>query len=228
LRATQVLALRHASSARAWEEEYSGKLEEKGYSRGRSVPTVFYNKEKEMSGAVHGDDFTFLGYEEDLEELVDLLKGWFELKVRGILGPDEKDDKEIVILGRTVRWDRDGVRIIADRKHSEAIKKYCGLDENSKGLGNPGKKPESRELAEDLESGNDSVVVDKKRITEYRGMAATANYLGADRVDLQFSAKELCRSMSAPTESSFGKLKASRKVFSTSPEAELFMKINRP
>jgi hypothetical protein len=81
-------------AARAWEEEYSGKLEEKGYSRGRSVPTVFYNKEKDMSGAVHGDDFTFLGYEEDLLDLIELLKGWFELKVRAILGPDDKDDKE--------------------------------------------------------------------------------------------------------------------------------------
>ena len=118
-------------AARAWEEEYSNKLENEGCKRGKSVPTVFYDQARDMSGAVHGDDFTFLGYEEDLHELVDLLKGWFELKVRGILGPDEKDDKEIVILGRTVRWDPDGIRITADRKHSEAIKKYCGLDENS-------------------------------------------------------------------------------------------------
>jgi len=130
------------------------------------------------------------------------LKNWFELTVRGRLGPDENDDKEIIILGRTVSWDHDGIRIKADKKHGEAIKKYCGLDSNSKGLGSPGKKPDSKELVEEGEN-DDTLVTDKKRITEYRGMAATANYLGADRVDVQFGAKELCRSMSSPTEESF-------------------------
>jgi hypothetical protein len=159
-------------------------------------------------------------------ELVELLKGWFELKVRGVLGPDDKDDKEIVILGRTVRWDWDGIRIMADTKHAEAIKKYCGLDGDSKGLGNPGKKPEGKELVEE-EDEDDALEEDKKKITEYRGMAATANYLGADRVDLQFSAKELCRSMSAPRASSFVKLKHLGRYLVQVPAAELFY-VNQP
>ena len=53
-------------------------------------------------------------------------------------------------------------------------------------------------------------------------MAATANYLGADRVDVQFGAKELCRSMSAPTEESFLKLKHFGRYLVQVPEAELF------
>ena len=32
------------------------------------------------------------------------VESWFEIKVRATLGPDKKDDKEVVILGRTVRW----------------------------------------------------------------------------------------------------------------------------
>ena len=43
--------------------------------------------------------------------------------------------------------------------------------------------------------------------TEFRGQAALANYLSADRVDLQLAAKEICRFMSAPTETSVGALK---------------------
>jgi len=210
-------------AARAWEEDYAGKLEDHGYKRGRSVPTVFHNEDKGMSGAVHGDDFTFLGYDEDLDELEALLKSWFELKVRGRLGPEENDDKEIVILGRTVTWDADGIRIKADTKHGESIKKYCGLDANSKGLGSPGKKPDSKDLVD--EGGDDEIpITDKKRITEYRGMAATANYLGADRVDVQFGAKELCRSMSAPTEGSFLRLKHFGRYLVQVPEAELFFR----
>ena len=42
--------------------------------------------------------------------------------------------------------------------------------------------------------------------TEFRGQAARANYRSADRVDLQFAAKEVCRFMSAPTETSVGAL----------------------
>jgi hypothetical protein len=39
------------------------------------------------------------------------------------------------------------------------------------------------------------------------GQAARANYLAADRIDLQFAAKEVCRYMSAPTETSVAAMK---------------------
>ena len=32
------------------------------------------------------------------------MKSWFEVKVRAMLGPDDKDDKEVVLLGRIMRW----------------------------------------------------------------------------------------------------------------------------
>jgi hypothetical protein len=218
-------------AARAWEEEYGNKLEAEGFQRGKSVPTVFYNKEKGMSGAVHGDDFTFLGYEEDLDDLEDLLKSWFELKVRGRLGPDDTDDKEIVILGRTVTWHPEGITIKADQKHGDAIRKYCNLDSTSKGLGNPGRKDENVDLLtgpDDLINMKETPVGDKRRITEFRGMAATANYLGADRCDLQFAAKELCRSMAAPTEGSFAKLKHLARYLVHVPEAIIFYENQSP
>jgi hypothetical protein len=213
-------------AARAWEEEYANKLAAEGYCRGRSVPTVFYNESRGMSGAVHGDDFTFLGYDEDLDELEALLKGWFELTVRGRLGPEEGDDKQIVILGRTVSWGPGGITIKADPKHAEAIKKYCGVDCSSKGLGSPGKKDDNLDIFIEAEGEvgrrRSAPVESKKRVTEFRGMAATANYLGADRCDLQYGAKELCRSMSAPTEESFSKLKHFARYLVHVPEAVLF------
>jgi len=43
--------------------------------------------------------------------------------------------------------------------------------------------------------------------TAFRGSAARANYLAADRLDCQFSAKEVCRWMSSPTEGSWAALK---------------------
>ena len=46
-----------------------------------------------------------------------------------------------------------------------------------------------------------------KDLTAFRALAARANYLAADRIDLQFGAKEICRFMSAPTQTSAAALK---------------------
>ena len=45
------------------------------------------------------------------------------------------------------------------------------------------------------------------RHTEFRGLAARANYSSADRIDLQFFAKEIYRVMSAPTHTSMTAIK---------------------
>ena len=43
--------------------------------------------------------------------------------------------------------------------------------------------------------------------SRYRAMAARANYLAADRTDLMYATKEICRSMATPTEGAWKKLK---------------------
>ena len=43
--------------------------------------------------------------------------------------------------------------------------------------------------------------------TRYRAIAARANYLAADRPDLMYAVKELCRGMAKPTELHWNKLK---------------------
>ncbi len=49
--------------------------------------------------------------------------------------------------------------------------------------------------------------LDPKLHTAFRGAAARANYLSADRMDVQFAAKEICRWMAAPTQQSWLALK---------------------
>ena len=46
-----------------------------------------------------------------------------------------------------------------------------------------------------------------RRHTAFRGIAARANYLAADRLDCQFAAKEICRWMSNPIELAMNHLK---------------------
>ena len=52
------------------------------------------------------------------------LKSWFEIKVRGTLGADQDDEKEISILGRQVRWTDRGIEFEADPKHRKFIMEY--------------------------------------------------------------------------------------------------------
>ena len=42
---------------------------------------------------------------------------------------------------------------------------------------------------------------------EFRALAARANYLAADRADIQFAVKELCRGMAKPTRGDWRKIK---------------------
>ena len=91
-------------AAAAWEKLYSGRFEEVGFIRGESCGVVFYHPERDLSVVVHGDDFTFCAVKSDLMWIKELMESWFEIKVRAVLGPDATDDKEVVILGRIVRW----------------------------------------------------------------------------------------------------------------------------
>ena len=48
---------------------------------------------------------------------------------------------------------------------------------------------------EDIES---ATALDEKKSGQYRALAARANYLGLDRVDIAYAAKECCRHMVNP------------------------------
>ena len=71
MREVEEMALRSVS---AWEEDYATKLVGAGFRRGASAPTVFYCEDTKVRCVVHGDDFTFLGHEEDLIKIRKRLK----------------------------------------------------------------------------------------------------------------------------------------------------------
>jgi hypothetical protein len=194
-------------AASAWEKHYSELLEGVGFERGKASPVVFYHPQWDIACVVHGDDFTFEGDDACLDWIQEKMASWFDIKVRGRLGPDAKDKKEIIILGRIVRWEPWGISYRADPKHRKLIAEYFGLDANSRKLTTNGSKDEGisttsrgniHYLEEEL--GNDEK-------TSFRAVAARLNYLAADCPDVQFPAKEVCRNMANPTIGAFRKLK---------------------
>ena len=69
-----------------------------------------------------------------------------------------------------------------------------------KGVVTPGVKTTTHQLAGEKE-------LPEKEHTRFRGLAARANYLSADRPDIIFAAKEICRLMAKPTELAWAALK---------------------
>ena len=148
---------------------------------------------------VHGDDFTFTGDDASLRWVEELMRKWYEVKVRARLGPGENDDMEATMLGRIVRGEVWEISCEANPKYRESVLEDLGLKEDSKSLMSPGTRDADRD--DDLLPkvlGNDR---------KYRSIVATINYMATDMLDLQFACKEVCREMSAPTVQSWKKVK---------------------
>ena len=125
-------------AASAWEDFYAEKFEGEGFARGAACPVIFYHPDRDLSLAVHGDDFTFCGIEKDLHWITEKMKGWFEIKVRATFGPDKGDDKEVIILGRKVSWHDWGIEWEADPKHRELLMEKFGYNSKTKPLNHNG------------------------------------------------------------------------------------------
>ena len=201
-------------AASAWEEDFARRLEGIGFKRGRAASTVFYREATGCRCVVHGDDFTFLATEKEGRKVVEDMKGWYDLKVRAVLGDAAKDDKEVVILGRELRWTPGGIEYEADARHEEEIRKEMKVGLDSKGLEAPAMK---EELPEGFEEEKDDPVLEGAA-SWYRGVSARGNYLGLDRMDLAFAAKEACRQMAQPRVSGEAKLKRMARYLLTYPK----------
>ena len=111
-----------------WEFEYVGFLDSIGFQPGKTSPCVFYHEPRNIRLVVHGDDFTALGTDPGLNWFRQQMTNRFECKIRGRLGPEKGDDKEIRILHRILTWKSDGIHYEADQRHAEIIIRDLGLD----------------------------------------------------------------------------------------------------
>ena len=196
--------LRHMYGTRAaadgWQEECSSSLVERlGFVQGVSCPCVFRHSKRPIVVTVHGDDFTSVGSKPDLDWFENAMRQNYELTAQPRMGPGPEDSKEGLILNRVVRYTEDGLEYEADPRQAEKLILECGLAGGNTAA-TPGVRLSFSETEEDkpLRAG---------LRTAFRGSAARGNYLAADRIDVQFAAKEVCRWMAHPTEQSWAALK---------------------
>jgi hypothetical protein len=187
-------------AAQAWESFYAEKLVDVGFARGDACGVVFYHPCRDLSCVCHGDDFTFVGEEVELNWIADEMKKWFEIKVRAILGPEEKDDKEVVILGRRVRWTKSGIEFQADPRHRRVLAEHFGFGADSAAAAHNGDHERKEDVA-------DEEYMPKEDIKTNRGLVARMNYLAQDSPDVQYPSKEIFKEMARPRRGAWRRLK---------------------
>ena len=203
-RTTCGLLLKHMygtqAAADGWQQEYSGSLIDMGFVQGVACPCVFWHKAKSLVCSVHGDDFTTAGAKGDLDWFEQQLESRYELRKGGRIGPGPDDDREGRVLNRMVRWTNDGLEYEADPRQVERLIESQGLDDTCKSVVTPGLKATKEQLEAE-------VPLEAHMQTPYRGDGARCNYVGPDRPDAQYAAKEICRWMSSPTDVGLAALK---------------------
>ena len=185
-------------AAANWQEEVAKEMRGWGFRRGRYNPCVYTHIERKIKSLVHGDDFAASGGSEDLKWMRGKLEERFQIKTSTV-GPEKEQEKEVRILNRIVRRTERGWEYEADQRHAEIIIEATRMG-SANGVKTPGEDPKEGEGEENEELG-------QEESTKFRALAARANYLAADRQDIQYAVKELCRGMSRPRRVHQAKLK---------------------
>ena len=114
-------------AAQNWGETYMSFMTAIGFDKGIGSPCAFYHKKKDLICVVHGDDFTILGWSNQLDWFWKEVQIKFEAKHRGRIGPDDGDEKEMRILNRIVTWTSEGIGYEGDQRHVEICIDNLGL-----------------------------------------------------------------------------------------------------
>ena len=138
-----------------------------------------------------------VGSKSHLKWLQSELESAFEIKT-DMLGLDDIElQTSGKIRNRLISVDDAGWKLEADPRHAELLVEELGVKEG-KGLVTPG--------VEERDDDKPEEKLDEGWASKYRSLVARANDLATDRPDLSYSVKELCRTMSQPTNKSWEKL----------------------
>ncbi|MFM7980765.1 MAG: hypothetical protein ACKPKO_15740, partial [Candidatus Fonsibacter sp.] len=73
-----------------------------------------------------------MGWEKDLDWYREQIRGKFEAKVEGRLGPGKLEVNTMRALDRLIYWTEEGIEYEADQRHAEIMVSEFGLGVDSK------------------------------------------------------------------------------------------------
>ena len=113
---------------------------------------------------------------------------------------DMREGSEGILLNRVLRCTPTRWEVEVDQRHADLIVQELAL-EDARGV------ITLRENEPRRKEGENEEELSPEEATRYRGIAARANYLAADRPDIMYAVKELCRGMAKPTRAHWHHLK---------------------
>ena len=161
-----------------------------GFTPSAYNPCVFFHRARGIRTLVHGDDFVSVCSRGNAAWFKGQLEKRFEIK-SAVLGTGPGEALEGRILNRVIRVTSEGWEYEADQRHAELIIKGLGL-QTANGVKTPGQDQRQWEEEDNMRP------LLAGEASNYRALAARANYLALDRPDVQFAAKEVCRGMARP------------------------------
>ena len=184
-----------------WEKEVGDCCVTAGFRIGIACPNVFVHLEIDILVIIHGDDLHVLADDDGINYMKTTLEARYEIKVRAILGPEPKDDKQCTFLNRQVRiTEENGVETEADPRHAQEIVRAMGVA-GGKSVTTPIVKEPATTAEVELPA------LDRERCKVFRSTTMRACYLSFDRTDIQYAVKECAREMHNPTERGWARLK---------------------
>ena len=151
-----------------WEECYRAALLSMGFVAGKGSPCCFYHATRNISVVVHGDDFTALGTDDDLDVYEKGLAKHFELKIRGRIGEGCTGPNEIKILNRCLKLTSRGLEYEADPRHIDLLSDAFKL-EKANAVGTPGVKEKGHEAFSEKGEDTDNSKIRPAECAEREG-----------------------------------------------------------
>ena len=150
----------------------------------------------DATAVCHGDDFLAEGYEQELNELDDLLNQYFEVTAGDMIGPGKPGQTKYLkrIIGYTdVLPDggEAGFFWTADPKHVDYMVQWT-----KKRGGKPAPSPGTKATGQGMRGTLD--LLSKHRAREVAGAGGTALYLSSDRPDTMYASKTAMQHVSKP------------------------------
>ena len=114
-------------AAKAWEQEYSASLTSLEFDRSNVNPCIFYIQAQNIRFVVHGDDFTVLGYPQQIEWLHKQVLRKYEISISGQICPGPKVNKVATIVNRVIEWTAEGIYYEPDARHVDILLKDLSI-----------------------------------------------------------------------------------------------------
>ena len=187
-------------AAARWFDFLSDHLRHLGFHSHMILPSLFRHESKQIGAVCHVDDLIVAGELEDLQWLLNKMKGKFVLSESGILPRGgQPADEAVRCLKKRHFFTKEGLVIMPHERYVPGLLELYNLTNRA------GKAtPESTQV--DLEGGPEDRLQggDQHR---FRSALGTLLYISQDRIDMQHCVRNLSQFMAMPTRKAETELK---------------------